>query len=195
MRSHRFPASKASAVRRGLLSAVMLVTLATLASPASAFKLFVGGSLGQADVASSFTDPDVGNVQVSGTDFAYRLFAGLRFGLFGAEAGFRDFGRLSESSEGGDFSTDTDGVDAFATANFSIGPVHLFAKGGVIFWDTTVGLDGVQFDSSGSDLAWGVGVAYQKDRFGFRLEYEAFDVSNPDDLATISLGVTFNLLG
>ncbi len=195
MKTERFRASNRLTIRGIVLVSLTLWTLVAVSSPAGAAKLFVGGSLGQADVASSFSDPDFGNVDVSGSDFAYRLFAGLRFGIIGAEAGFRDFGNVAESTESGRFRTDTDGVDAFATANFSLGPVHLFAKGGVIFWNTTVGLEGFQFDSSGTDLAWGLGVAYQKERFGFRLEYEAFDVSNPDDLATISLGVTFDLLG
>ena len=79
-----------------------------------------------------------------------------------------------------------DGISAFVVGFLPIGPVDLFAKGGLISWDTKVS----GFDGDGTDLAYGVGAQFRVWSIGIRAEYEVFDVDDVEDLSMVSIGAT-----
>ena len=78
-----------------------------------------------------------------------------------------------------------------------IGPVDVFAKGGVISWDGSVDIDGgggSLFSEDGTDLAYGVGVQFRIWSLCIRAEYEIYDLDDVEDANMLSIGVTFTFL-
>jgi OOP family OmpA-OmpF porin len=178
----------------------ILTLLATSSSLASAeVRPYVGGSVGEASVDLDLTDvPDAG-FRIEDEDFAFKAYFGLQLpGPFAFEVGYRDLGSISD--DGGLFMTtsETDGIDASLLGKLPIGPVSLFARGGMIAWDTKVrltdngALPDLEISDDGTDPFWGVGISVEFDRVGIRAEFERFELDLPDDLTMLSVGMTFS---
>lgn len=151
--------------------------------------IYVGGSLGQANV-----EIDEGPIDIDGDDTGFKVIAGIRpLDWLGVEANYVNFGEVEDDG----LELDADGISAFAVGFLAVGPVDLFAKGGLVSWDSSVGLDGVSGDlrsDDGTDLAYGVGAQFRVWSLSLRAEYEVFDVDDVDDLNMISVGFTFTFL-
>jgi hypothetical protein len=76
-----------------------------------------------------------------------------------------------------------------------IGPVDLFAKVGVVSWDGDIRAvldDVIDNDSdSGTDAAYGIGVALRLGGVSLRAEGEQFNIAEADDVYMFSVGATF----
>jgi hypothetical protein len=151
--------------------------------------IYVGGSLGQANVEIS-----EGPVDIDGDDTGFKVIAGIRpLDWLAVEANYVNFGEVEDDG----LELDADGISAFAVGFLAVGPVDLFAKGGLVSWDSSVGLDGVSGDlrsDDGTDLAYGVGAQFRVWSLSLRAEYEVFDVDDVDDLNMFSVGFTFTFL-
>ena len=180
---------------------VIAFVLAAAATPASAVDngFYIGGSLGGSSLDVRDVDDEIGDLDFSDGDTAYKLFAGYRFLSFLAvEAGYVDFGDPSDivgDIEQIDVEIGVTGWDAFALGILPIGPVDVFGKIGVISWDADIRAafeDLVDRDSeSGTDVAYGLGVALRLGSVAIRVEGEMFDVDGADELYMLSAGVTF----
>jgi hypothetical protein len=79
-------------------------------------------------------------------------------------------------------------LDAFAVGLLPIGPVDLFAKVGLVSWDTDIRArliptDVVDTDSdSGTDAAYGIGVALRLGKVAIRAEGEQFRIADATDV-------------
>lgn len=149
--------------------------------------IYIGASVGQANV-----DVDTGPVRVDGDDTGFKIIAGFRpLDFFAVELNYVDFGKV----DSGAFSAEGDAITAYAVGFLPLGPVDLFAKGGVVNSDTKVkGNLGEAFSSDGTDPAYGVGLQFRFLSLSARLEYEIFDVDDVDDLNLLSVGVTYTFL-
>lgn len=150
--------------------------------------IYVGGSLGQANV-----EIDEGPIHIDGDDLGFKVIAGLRpLDWLGIEANYVNFGEIDDEG----IEIDGDGISAFAVGFLTAGPVDLFAKAGLISWDSSVGVKGgpnfAGFD--GTDFAYGVGAQFRVWSFSIRAEYEKFDLDDIDDVNMISVGFTFTFL-
>lgn len=155
---------------------------------AQAPNVYIGAGAGVADFEDDVEVRDIGDVDIDDDSTAYKFFGGYRATEnFAIEGGYRDFGK----AKSGPFSVEVDGFDVSALGLLPIGPFDLFAKGGVIFWDTK-GRGGFP-DDDGEDLTYGVGVTLNVASLWFRLESEWFDMDIPDDtqMITASVGWTF----
>lgn len=173
-------------MRKAILATALL--LASTASMAADNGLYLGASLGQANV-----DIDRGPAQVDGDDTGFKFIAGLRpLDWFAVEASYVNFGEV----EDGPLAIDADGISAFGVFFLPAGPVDLFAKGGLISFDSTVKLDsGVAIRrDDGTDLAYGVGVQFRLLSLAVRAEYEKFDIDDVEDANMLSIGVTYTFL-
>lgn len=152
--------------------------------------IYVGGSLGQANVEIQEGD----DVDFDGDDTGFKVIAGIRpLDWLAVEANYVNFGEAEDDG----LEIDADGISAFAVGFLAAGPVDLFAKGGLISWDASVGLDGVsgvEGNLDGTDLAYGIGAQFRVWSFSVRAEYEVFDVDDVDDLNMLSVGFTFTFL-
>jgi hypothetical protein len=169
-----------------LATALLLASTATLAADNG---IYLGASLGDANV-----DIDQGFAQVDSDDTGFKLIAGIRpLDWFGIEASYVNFG----NPEDGAFEANADGISAFGVFFLPVGPVDVFAKGGLISFDTSVKVDGVRgdlFQEDGTDLAYGVGVQFRLLSLGVRAEYEKFDIDDVKDANMLSIGVTYTFL-
>jgi len=185
-----------------LFLAMVLVAAAT---PASAIEngFFIGGSIGGSSLEIRDYDDELGELRFSGSGTAYKLFAGFRFlNFLAVEGGYVDLGDPNDvvGATGDDpiaVEIGLNGWDAFAVGLLPLGPVDLFAKVGVVSWDADIRArlmetDLVDSDSdSGTDAAYGIGVALRLGKVALRAEGEQFSIADAEDVYMFSVGVTF----
>lgn len=188
-------------MRKFLLS--LTVILVATAAPASAVEngFFIGGSIGGSSLEVRDVDEDFGAFRFSDGDTAYKLFAGIRFlNFLAVEAGYLDLGDPTDiiaSIEGDELEVQigVQGWDAFAVGLLPIGPVDLYAKIGVVSWEADIRAaynDLRDTDSdSGTDAAYGLGVALRLGKVSLRAEGEQFDIGDAEHVYMFSVGATF----
>jgi len=146
---------------------------------------YVGAGVGDATVKDSDSNFDA-------SDSAYKLFGGYNIGFiplvdFAVEASYVDFGAPSTSAG----SIEVTGVNAFGLAGLSFGPFGVFAKAGVINWDSDSTFGTISSSDSGSDPAYGIGARFAIGSFAIRAEYEYYDVDTDLDMVSVSGVFTF----
>jgi hypothetical protein len=170
--------------------ALILLTGLSLGMPAAAFAgadsgFYIGAGVGDATVKDTDANFDA-------SDSAYKLFGGYNIGFiplvdFAVEASYVDFGKPSTSNG----SIEVTGVNAFGLAGLSFGPFGIFAKAGMINWDSDATFGTASSSDSGSDPAYGVGARFAIGSFSVRAEYEYYDVENDLDMVSVSGVYTF----
>jgi hypothetical protein len=167
--------------------------------------IYIGGAVTRTsiDTGSDFVEsaPDF---SLDDDDNGFKVIAGIRpFDWLGFEANYVDFGNIELNNSGatlpsGEF--ELTGIDAFAVGYLSAPFIDLFAKAGVIRWDSDFAVTGgvsnllISDSDSGTDFAYGAGVQARLGSLAARLEYERFEVDNTEEVAMISLGVTYTFL-
>ena len=190
-------------MRKSLLS--LAIILVAAAMPASAIEngFYLGGSIGGSSLEIRDFDEELGDLRFSGSGTAYKLFAGFRFlNFLAVEGGYVDFGDPNDVVGGsGDDAIDVQiglkGWDAFAVGLLPIGPVDLFAKFGVVSWNADIRARLIPTDvfdtdsESGTDAAYGIGVALRLGKVALRAEGEQFKIADAEDVYMFSVGATF----
>lgn len=176
-------------MRKLIAGSLLLVVMA--ATPAIADKGFsAGASVGYSSI--SFEDS---GVSVDFNDVGYKIFGSYMFNdNWGIEGGWMDFGSMSENVQGTEIELEVDGFDLFVVGAMPISETFdLFAKAGMLSWDAEVSSPGFGSESdSGEDLALGFGGRFNSGgNFGFRAEYEWFDVEDVDSAWMLSLGFEY----
>ncbi|HEY7639411.1 MAG TPA: outer membrane beta-barrel protein [Steroidobacteraceae bacterium] len=179
-------------MRKAILFAAALLALPALPAAAADNGFYLGASVGQADLKiDDLTDNVFPDDDFSGDDFAYKFIAGIRpLDWLGVEASYVNFGEPEDTVVGTKLKAKGDGLSAFAVGFLATGPVDLFAKVGLISWDTKIAGG---FSDDGTDLAYGAGAQFRLLSLSVRAEYEKFDVGDAD-LDMISVGVTYTFL-
>jgi hypothetical protein len=156
---------------------------------------YIGGSIGQ-----SYIELDTGSITVPETfdenDFAFKGFVGYEFDLtsltLGVEGTYVNFGAPSGDVLGSQIEVDADGFAAFGTAGLDLGPLGIYAKYGMISWDASFSVDGLDVGSDdGTDPAYGVGIKFGLASLEVRGEYEIYDVDSSDDVSMLSVGLVW----
>lgn len=154
--------------------------------------IYMGGSVGQSKLKIDNLN-GVSAADFDGNDTAFKIIGGIRpLDWIGFEAAYVDFGHPDDTVLGEHLSASASGISGFAVGFLDVGPVDFFAKLGAINWDSSFSRGGL--DNSGTDFAYGVGAQFRLLSFGIRAEYEAFDLSDINDLNMISVGVTWTFL-
>lgn len=175
-----------------LLATFLAPALLAGAAHAAEPGFFIGASGGQ-----SYVDDEIDNRNIDDDDTGWKTYLGYNFlPWLGVEAGYVDFGSYSsdELIEGTHFGADIDvtGWDGFLVGYLPIGSVDLFAKVGAIDLETEVNTKNFGTDSnSDTQLAYGVGLAWNIGNWALRAEAEGFDDNEVDDFYFVSAGVTY----
>ena len=178
-------------MRKAILFAVALMALPVLPAVAADNGFYLGGSVGQANLKISDITDGISTADFDADDTAFKLIAGIRpLDWLGVEAAYVNFGEPEDTVLNQKLKADGDGISAFAVGFLPTGPVDLFAKVGLISWDSKIS---GSFNDDGTDLAYGVGAQFRVLSLSIRAEYEKFDVSDVD-LDMISVGVTYTFL-
>ena len=180
----------------------LLCLLLPVAIPAFADEgVYLGGSWGESLIETRFDD----YFDFDDDDTAWSVFAGVQANdWFGVEASYNDLGRYDESAVIDLTETSIDAeltsYDVMAVLSLPAGPLRVFGKAGVVFWDADVlaqvnppvgpGLQ-VRDDDSGNDLGLGAGLELAlSDSLALRAEYEWFDIDNTDKVWFGSVGIS-----
>ena len=178
-------------MRKAILFAAALIALPVLPAVAADNGFYIGGSVGQANLKISDITDGISTADFDADDTAFKLIAGIRpLDWLGVEAAYVNFGEPEDTVLNQKLKADGDGISAFAVGFLPTGPVDLFAKVGLISWDSKIS---GSFDDSGTDLAYGVGAQFRVLGLSIRAEYEKFDISDVD-LDMISVGLTYTFL-
>jgi hypothetical protein len=178
-------------MRKAILFAAALLALPALPAVAADNGFYLGGSVGQANLKIDDVTNGVAVEDFDADDTAFKLIAGIRpLDWLGIEAAYVNFGEPEDTVFGQKAQADGDGISAFAVGFLPTGPVDLFAKAGLISWDSKIS---GTFDDDGTDLAYGVGAQFRVLGLSIRAEYEKFDISDVD-LDMISVGLTYTFL-
>jgi len=150
---------------------------------------YIGAGVG--DFSSSVDEIDnLDQIDDAGIDFsdgdnAMKVFAGWNFNRFLALQGdYVDFGQSSgfvAPSVSG--TSDVQGFAPSIVATIPIGPLELFGRVGMMFYEVDMNLSGGRLvDESGEDLVWSAGLGIDiLDRANLRLEYEQYDIEQLDE--------------
>lgn len=177
--------------RLSVLAAVAIVLAA--AAPASAKGLYAGVGLGSAFYSSEVEVDDIANEfqAIDENSTAWKIFGGFSgSGILGVEGGYRDFGTASADVAGGYVESGISGWDVEALGRVKVSVVDIFAKAGVMFWESEGSHAGVSTSDSGTDILWGLGAGMRLGPIGVRLEWESLTLGSPEDLSVVSLGAT-----
>jgi OOP family OmpA-OmpF porin len=178
-------------MRKAILFAAALLALPVLPAVAADNGFYLGGSIGQANLKIDDLTNGISTADFDADDTAFKLIAGMRpLDWLGLEAAYVNFGKPEDTVLGEKLKADGDGITAFAVGFLATGPVDLFAKVGLISWDSKIS---GSFDDSGTDLAYGAGAQFRVLGLSIRAEYEKFDISDVD-LDMISVGLTYTFL-
>lgn len=177
-----------------------VLLLSAGAAQAADSGLYVGAGLTRTSVDTSFEFvEDAPEFNLDDDDNGYKIVAGMRaLDWLAVEANYVDFGSITAGDDtfGGEY--ELTGFDAFAMGFLSAPFVDVYGKVGAIRWDADgrVRAGGVDFSDSesGTDFAWGAGVQARLGSLAGRLEYERFEVDDTDEVAMITLGVTYTFL-
>ena len=151
-------------------------------SPVYAAGGYLGLGLGQAEIRQGFFG-EYGD--------GYKIFGGVRLHHHLAiEAAYLDFGHPSENLFGVQTKYTSSAFGLWAKGLWPVKrTINLYAKAGLAHWKidkttTVFGSSPSKTSTSGSNFAWGAGVAFNSwKRFSLQLEYE--DINS--DLDTITL--------
>jgi hypothetical protein len=181
-----------------VICAVVVILAAGPAAAKNGF--YVGGSVGQASLTINDFEIDLESFDYKADTTSYKVIVGYRFmGFFALEGSYIDFGTFKDSVDiaGGPANIETNlkGFDAFAMGMLPLGIADIFAKIGLVSWDSDVQAaigSIVELGSdSGTDLVYGLGVQVRFKGLAVRGEFEYFDIADADSVYLISLGATF----
>ncbi|HEX6999187.1 MAG TPA: porin family protein [Gammaproteobacteria bacterium] len=176
---------------------MLAAALAVVVGPAAAQERdtdsgpYLGVGLGDFSSAVDRIE-DLDDVDDVGLDFddedASKLFGGWRFNRFLAvQLDYIDFGESTGSLDLLDFESDTSGLAPAVVGTLPLGPVELFARAGMIFYDIDIDVGGERFiDESGSDPIYSAGIGVTLlGRLSLRAEYEEIDIAELDEADSV----------
>jgi hypothetical protein len=154
--------------------------------------LYLG--LGIGDFSTSL-DSDITNIDANDLDFntdddALKAFVGWRFNrFFAVQLDYTDFGRTNAQLAAGNISADTKGFTPSAVGTLPLGPVELFVRGGMMFYDLNVNSNTSNLvDDSGHDPVFGAGIGVTVAKhLNLRAEYERIEINDLDDANAVWL--------
>ena len=161
--------------------------------------LYIGGGIGDfsssVDEIDGLDDIDDAGIDFSDSDNAMKVFAGWNFNrYFALQGDYVDFGESSgfvTPSVSG--TSDVQGFAPSIVGTLPIGPVELFGRVGMMFYEVDLNLTGGRLiDESGEDLVWSAGIGLDvMDRLNLRLEYEEIEIEELDEAEAVWLNVAW----
>jgi hypothetical protein len=176
-----------------------MLALVSTAAHAVDHGVYLGAGVSQVKLDNVGKDFDTGNLNdFKLDDTSWKLIGGFRaLDNFAAELNYFDLGDESKTVGGQSFRADGKAYGAFAVGLYPIGPIDLFAKAGLVRWESNAvaaGPLGFRFDDKGTEFGWGAGAQARLGSLGGRLEYEHFDVDHTDGVEALSLSVFWTFL-
>ena len=173
---------------RNLMILVMVLLVCSFGT-LSAQGLYIGAGIGNSFYGDEIEEQAK---DISENSTGYKFFAGFSTPtIFAVEGGYRNFGTIEATELNITFESETTGWDVYGMAHFEVLMIlDLFAKAGVLFWDTESTVLERAFGKSGTAFAWGLGAGVSLGPIGVRLEWENFQIEDPATLSAVMLSAT-----
>jgi OmpA-OmpF porin, OOP family len=148
--------------------------------------LYLGIGLGDFSTGvDDISDVDEANLDFDSDESARKIFAGWRFNRFMAMQIDRiDFERSVDARDALNvFSTQAEGFAPSVVGTLPLGPVELFARGGILWYDLSIDRNDTSLaDLSDRDPIFGAGIGFTiAERLNLRAEYEVVEIDGLDD--------------
>ncbi len=185
---------------RMLLPALTLtLALAGAAAHAADNGIYVGAGVSQVkldNVGDNFDTGDLNDFKLD--DTSWKLIGGFRpLDNFAVELNYIDLGNESRSVGNARFEVDGKAYGAYAVGLLPIGPIDLFAKGGLVRWESKPASTG-HLASVSTTMAPNSGMepAFRRVWAAWLPAWSTsrFDVDNTDGVELLTLGVTWTFL-
>jgi hypothetical protein len=169
-----------------LLAASVLATAPARADDDNTGGFYFGVGLGDFSTgADDSSDVDAANLDFQSDESAQTIFAGWRFNRFVALQLDRvDLERTVDARNALNiFATEAEGFAPSFVGLLPLGPVELFARGGILWYDLEIARnDNSLADSSDRDPIFGAGIGFTiAERLNLRAEYEVVEIDGLDD--------------
>jgi hypothetical protein len=159
-----------------------IIAFTLMAASSTAFAdswIYGGAAVGQSSINSD-----------TGTSYTVHAGTGI-LPLIGVEAGFTSSGDIDTGSHE---TTDVSTIYVAIKPSIDLGPLHLYAKGGLHSWKETVSLPSGDTDDDGIDITYGVGAEwFISGPISVGASYQNYKLDG-DDMSTISLNATIHFL-
>jgi hypothetical protein len=156
---------------------------------------YIGAGLGDFSTEiDNLDDVDDVDLDFDEHEDASKAFAGWRFNRFVAmQLDYYDFGESNTALNLLDVSADTKGLAPSVVGTLPLGPVELFARAGMVFYDVEVSLDNDPIiDESGEDPVYSAGIGVTiAERLNLKAEYEVIDIEAFDDAKAVWLSANW----
>lgn len=154
---------------------------------------YIGGAIGNGQVTGE--DPAQSVEAFKENHTAYKVFAGTRVAMFGAEIAYLNFGKASGDIAGVNATGKLDGYGVFGLVYLPLPlpMLDLYAKAGLARLDSEISVAGLSLDRKNTDLGLGAGAQVKFGSWAIRAEYERFAVDGRDP-SLLSLGFTVSFL-
>jgi OOP family OmpA-OmpF porin len=143
---------------------------------------YVGAGLGNYE--AEIDDVDDADFDFDEDESALRLFAGWRFNQFiSMQLDRYDFSEAATAPGLLNVTADTEGWAPSVIGTLPLGPIELYARAGILFYDVEIGINNeTVFDDSGDDPVYAAGLGLTVvERLALRFEYEVIEISEFDD--------------
>lgn len=176
-----------------LLGALTLATGAAQAAGVPGADFYIGGAVGNGRVTGADPAQSVADFKENHT--AFKLFAGTRVAMFGAEVAYLNFGKAAGDIAGVSASGKLEGYGVFALvyAPLPLPVLDIYAKAGLARLSTEIRAAGLGLDRKNTDFGVGAGAQLKFGSWAIRAEYERFATDGTDP-SLLSLGFTKSFL-
>jgi OOP family OmpA-OmpF porin len=169
-----------------IIAASVLSTGPVLADEDDSAGFYFGLGLGDFSTGvADISDVDEASRDFNADESARKLFAGWRFNRFMAVQIDRvDFERSVDVRNALNvISTQAEGFAPSFVGTLPLGPIELFARGGILWYDLEIGRNDTSLaDSSDRDPIFGAGIGFNfAERLNLRAEYEVAEIDGLDD--------------
>jgi len=155
---------------------------------------YVGLGVGNASVQDRVGNGELGHVNFNGDDTSFKVLAGYMFiPWLGLELAYHDFGSPNDTLKNIGAKAEVEDATAWSgelIAQLPLGPVDIFAKGGIVSYDAKIKVRGeegnFQDSPDGEEAILGAGAQFNIGPFAIRGEYEYLDIVDGVDLFTLS---------
>ncbi len=177
---------------RSLMFVVLLLIISSFGS-LYAQGFYIGAGIGNTFYGTEFKDLDNEITNLDENATGYKFFGGFSTPtIFGIEGGYRSLGTVKTNISNLSFESKTTGWDVCGMARLEVLMIlDLFAKAGAFFWKTESGLVENLVGESGTAFTWGLGAGVHLGPIGARLEWENFQVADPETISMLSVSATF----
>lgn len=174
----------------------ILIIIFTLAQSSILFsQIYIGGSVSNSFQNLKLSGISGNNFKIDDSSLGYKVYGGLGKGFLGIEGGYRDLGEVKQTNNNIRGISKTTGWDVAARGKLKLGPVFAFAKAGTFFQQNKYEISSETFKNNSISFLWGLGCGVKLGPIGIRFEYESLDLSENNNIGSLSLGATLSFGG